>query len=63
MPLPPNVPAKPVSKPVAVSSGVGRRSTTSVFAQMHSSLADAFTKPRKQFSPRVFVWMHFATFW
>ncbi|EJD74897.1 SH3 domain-containing kinase-binding protein 1 [Loa loa] len=53
MPLPPNVPAKPVSKPVVLSSGAGRRTTTSsVFAQMHSSLADAFTKPPKQFTAR-----------
>uniref|UniRef100_A0A915Q3Q9 SH3 domain-containing protein n=1 Tax=Setaria digitata TaxID=48799 RepID=A0A915Q3Q9_9BILA len=54
MPLPPNVPAKPASKPLALSSGTGRRATTSsVFAQMHSSLADAFTKPPKQFAARV----------
>uniref|UniRef100_A0A0R3RU95 SH3 domain-containing kinase-binding protein 1 n=1 Tax=Elaeophora elaphi TaxID=1147741 RepID=A0A0R3RU95_9BILA len=54
MPLPPNVPAKPVAKPVALSSGTSRRATTSsVFAQMHSSLADAFTKPPKQFAARV----------
>uniref|UniRef100_A0A1I8EP07 SH3 domain-containing protein n=1 Tax=Wuchereria bancrofti TaxID=6293 RepID=A0A1I8EP07_WUCBA len=53
MPLPPNVPAKPVSKSVTLSSGVGRRATTSsMFAQMHSSLADAFTKPPKQFTAR-----------
>lgn len=56
MPLPPNVPAKPIPKPVTLSSGTSRRATTSsVFAQMHSSLADAFTKPPKQFATRVFV--------
>ncbi|KAL3998939.1 Variant SH3 domain family protein [Acanthocheilonema viteae] len=54
MSLPPNVPAKPISKPVSLSSSAGRRATTSsVFAQMHSSLADAFTKPPKQFAARV----------
>ncbi|CAG9535960.1 unnamed protein product [Cercopithifilaria johnstoni] len=52
MPLPPYVPVKPISKPV--SSGTSRRATTSsVFAQMHSSLADAFTKPPKQFAAKV----------
>lgn len=60
MPLPPNVPAKPISKSVGLSSGASRRATTSsMFAQMHSSLADAFTKPPKQFATRVFVLMNF----
>lgn len=54
------MPAKPVSKTVTLSSGVGRRATTSsMFAQMHSSLADAFTKPPKQFTARVFILMNF----
>ncbi|VDK79191.1 unnamed protein product [Litomosoides sigmodontis] len=54
MSLPPNVPAKPISKPVTLSSGTSRRATTSsVFAQMHCSLADAFTKPPKQFAARI----------
>ncbi|KAM3720900.1 CD2-associated protein [Dirofilaria immitis] len=54
MPLPPNIPAKPASKPFNISSSASRRATTSsVFAQMHSSLADAFTKPPKQFAARV----------
>ncbi|VDK68479.1 unnamed protein product [Onchocerca ochengi] len=54
MPLPPNIPAKPASKSLAVSSSASRRTaTSSVFAQMHSSLADAFTKPPKQFATRV----------
>ncbi|VDN05147.1 unnamed protein product [Thelazia callipaeda] len=53
MPPPPNMPVKLPPKSAAVSSSSTRRATTSsVFAQMHSSLADAFTKPPKQFSNR-----------
>ncbi|VDN43288.1 unnamed protein product, partial [Gongylonema pulchrum] len=53
MPPPPNVPVKPAKPPGLSSSAINRRATSSsVFAQMHSTLADAFTKPPKAFSSK-----------